>query len=582
MFTLPRDRNLPGRQWAAGALPRSTPMPWLRITRVASLARYSRPALSVVTALLCGLFMVQAAIAVLLLPDCPDNSVHGPATQAPSPVAGDRSARSAASVVRLVFRDDDGNVTRRAIGFCVAENGVIATSYHSALGGRSAEAVLMDGRSLPVAGVVAANRQSDIAILKVALGNRQLVPLKLCEGLTRPTGTRVWALGRMEGAIDRRDGTIHGFFATYVGRSRVIETTCRIESGFSGSPLFVSDQCVIGIITASTRLNNTWAIPAEDLVELLRRRKDLRPIKSIAGTADDVRMSDGLRRAFRAVENGDPDKALDILLPLREIGNRSIQYLAFLGRLHLRGGRPRRAIDVYKNILSLSPKYIDAHINLGAAYLAVPDLPNAIQISERAISLRPDFAGVYINAGIAYRGSGRHRESEQRLKRAIELRAGFPVAHAELGHTYFDRGGYHQAIRAYAKSLALDPERQRARINKGIAHRRIGEHKEAIATMMEYRQRHAQTFDVSIILAESHRDLGELFMANLWYRTALVYRPDSAQTYLDLATTLVDSDLADRAIEPIKKAIELDPAGDAGTAARKLLKSIERQPASRD
>ncbi len=164
--------------------------------------------------------------------------------------------------VVLIETDQGG----QGSGFIVGESGLVVTSYHVIEGARTARVTFHNKLSAEVAGYVAVDKESDLALLSMK-ASVQLPPLPLHPDLPRK-GERVAAFGAPLGFSETvsggnisaiRDGQELQEMCAKLGarlsvdkKATWIQTTVPISSGNSGGPLTDMNGNVVGV--------NTWTI----------------------------------------------------------------------------------------------------------------------------------------------------------------------------------------------------------------------------------------------------------------------------------------------------------------------------------
>ncbi len=183
----------------------------------------------------------------------------------------DLVSRSRAAVVQVVCSDSVGQETSLGSGFIVSADGKIVTNYHVIKGAHSAVAMLSNGSSFNVEGVLAFDPARDLALLKVEATN--LPFLDLSPDSDVHVGDHVVAIGSplgLEGSVS--DGIIsalrHGTL-----KEKWIQTTAPVSHGSSGGPLLNMNGEVVGVITwgvnpeAGQSLN--FAVPSDAVQTLI-------------------------------------------------------------------------------------------------------------------------------------------------------------------------------------------------------------------------------------------------------------------------------------------------------------------------
>ncbi|KAF9930037.1 hypothetical protein FBU30_000950 [Linnemannia zychae] len=81
----------------------------------------------------------------------------------------------------------------------------------------------------------------------------------------------------------------------------------------------------------------------------------------------------------------------------------------------------------------------------------------AIRLYGEAIVLNPKNAVYYANRAAAYSQMGDHQNAIADSLKAAEVDPAYSKAYSRLGHAYFSVGKYKEAVSAYEKGLALEP-----------------------------------------------------------------------------------------------------------------------------
>ena len=214
---------------------------------------------------------------------------------APAPTT---SARSATDVSALYERVSPGVVSIETLtgagggsgsGFVIDEGGHIVTNEHVVAGARSVR--VRFGEGAPVtARVVGEDPSSDLALLKIEPGERDLKPLAFGSSSDLKVGEPAIAIG----SPFRLEGTLTTGVISAIGRSiggagnfsidDVVQTDAAINPGNSGGPLLDAAGRVIGVnaqIASTSGANDGvgFAIPVDTVKEVLPALKQGREIK---------------------------------------------------------------------------------------------------------------------------------------------------------------------------------------------------------------------------------------------------------------------------------------------------------------
>jgi trypsin-like peptidase len=220
-----------------------------------------------------------------------------------SAVAGAREAqlsatevfeRSNAAVARIDVGSEKGRFLGYGSGFIVRANGVILTSFHLIERAHSARVRLANGQIYDQVSIIAGEKRSDLAVLKINASNLPFLPLGNSDSVQ--VGEKIIAIGNPEGLENTiSDGIVSGRRGASVLPSlelsedlRLLQITAPISSGSSGGPLLDLQGNVIGVTFAFFKdgQNLSFAVPINYAQPLL----DKEPAKTLARAA--FRISD--------------------------------------------------------------------------------------------------------------------------------------------------------------------------------------------------------------------------------------------------------------------------------------------------
>ncbi len=194
-------------------------------------------------------------------------------------------------------------------GFVIDDQGHILTNYHVVAEAEQIRVTLAD-RSSYEARVVGVDPLTDIAVLKINPGRRQLPTVTLGDSEQLRVGQKVLAIGNPFGF----EGTLTTGVISALGRSietqqgalleDAIQTDAAINRGNSGGPLLDSAGRVIGITSlifsptgASIGIGFAIPINAVKLIlnDLLREGRVRRPVLGVGGYPLDATLAEVLR-----------------------------------------------------------------------------------------------------------------------------------------------------------------------------------------------------------------------------------------------------------------------------------------------
>lgn len=185
-----------------------------------------------------------------------------------------RKARPA--VMLLVVSDASGKPTSAGTGFVVSSDGKLLTNLHVIEKGQTVEATAHNDAKFEVLGVLAVDREQDLALVK--LRARELPVLPLGSSGKIEAGFRIAVIGSplgLEGTLS--EGIVSAVREvpddTGVIKDKWLQITAPISPGSSGSPVISASGEVIGVATMVLRGGQAlnFAIPVEAAKNLLKK-----------------------------------------------------------------------------------------------------------------------------------------------------------------------------------------------------------------------------------------------------------------------------------------------------------------------
>ena len=177
------------------------------------------------------------------------------------------------SIVSIVMSDKDGHPIAQGSGFFISKEGHVLTNYHVIKTGSSAVVKLPDGAFFAVDGVLASDKDRDVAIIKAHGNNFRTLTLGDSDRLQ--VGEEVVAIGNplsLESTVS--NGIVSAIRTVENEGGRFVQITAPISPGSSGGPLFNMAGEVVGITTSRIEggENLNFAIPINDVKPLLVAR----------------------------------------------------------------------------------------------------------------------------------------------------------------------------------------------------------------------------------------------------------------------------------------------------------------------
>jgi len=190
-----------------------------------------------------------------------------PSAQAPGQTASSDSAKLETtvqpSVIWVTVFDSKGNLLRTESGFFISAEGRFVTTARAIEGGVNAVAKTGDGGIHNVTGILAASKESDLAILQADV--KKVPFLELSKNGNLPAGTGVVVVGS---ALAENDGHARQMTIGAQNTGR-LEIAGALPPSSVGSPVLNETGQVVGVVTSAGE--KTIARPAASLESLLSR-----------------------------------------------------------------------------------------------------------------------------------------------------------------------------------------------------------------------------------------------------------------------------------------------------------------------
>jgi len=173
------------------------------------------------------------------------------------------------SVVMVTVTGRKGEGQHVGAGFCISQDGLIATNQHVIGSGRAIEVQFADGRTVAATEVYASDRNLDLALIRVA---EKLPPLELADSDLVNPGAAVIVIGNPHGLK-------HSVVSGVVSGRRVfdglkmLQLAIPVEPGNSGGPVLDMQGRVLGIVTRKSAVSDNlgFAIEINTLKKLVEQ-----------------------------------------------------------------------------------------------------------------------------------------------------------------------------------------------------------------------------------------------------------------------------------------------------------------------
>jgi S1-C subfamily serine protease len=329
------------------------------------------------------------------------------------------------SVVAIATYDAQGEALMTGSGFFVRP-GQVVTNLHVIRGAQRTEVKTLDGKGkvFPVAGLLAADEEGDLALLSVDMPPDRPRVSELARVLP-DEGEQIVVIGnplKLEGSVT--DGIVSAV-REVPNVGKIIQITAPISHGNSGSPVFNMKGEVVGVVTVKVTngQNINLAISAARVSQL--RPGDLRPIARMPARerSSDVAES-SYRTGLDSLWLGNYDNAIGYFETAANRNPKRADAWVQVGYCKVKQGKSVEAIRAYLHALELRPNSEEIHNKLGDAYYYAGKMSEAIASYKRAAALRPDNADAHYNLAVAYSESGDEEmaSSEAKILRQLDAK----------------------------------------------------------------------------------------------------------------------------------------------------------------
>ncbi|MDO8126120.1 MAG: tetratricopeptide repeat protein [Candidatus Brocadiales bacterium] len=344
---------------------------------------------------------------------------------------GEIAKKYGAAVVFITSFDKESKALGAGNGFIIDPNGIVVTNYHYINGAATAWVKLMDGAHYQVEGILGADRDRDVVVLKVKAKNLPSTPIGDSDELS--WGERIVVLD--ENTVSE------GLILALMGHEGAMQFTSQIPLSSSGGPIFNTKGQVAGVVTSLDKKgqNLNFAAPINIVKPLLNGK-----LVALAEAAKET--------------EGKPDSVISQFQEAVRLRPDDAETHYNLGVAYSEEDLNDLAINEFQEALRLKPDYAEAHLGLGIEYGLKGMYDMEVNKLQEAVRLRPDFAKAHFFLGLAYGEKGQYDLAINELQEAVRLSPDFAEAHASLGAVYSIKGQYDLAVNELQEALRLKPD----------------------------------------------------------------------------------------------------------------------------
>jgi len=359
------------------------------------------------------------------------------------------------AVVVVIALDESKKGVGQGSGFIVRPDGAIVTNYH-VVGTASVIKVKLGDRLFDVVGLIYADIENDIAVLKIDASD--LPTVKLGDPSKASVGEKVYVISSPQGFENTISEGILSGIRRIDDERKVLQITAAISPGSSGAPVFNSKGEAIGIATflVAEAQNINFAMPVSLVKDKISGTQVVPPGEACA--ADFTKTAEcWFYLGLAYGESAKYDKSIEAFTRAIKIKPDFSEAYYNLGVSYVSVGKLKEAREALEKAIQISPDSADAYTNLGAVYSRMGMHADAIRTLKKAIALNSDNAGAYYNLGINYVKMNEYKEARASFEQAIRLKPDFAAAYGSLGLTFAKMDQHTAAVDALKQSIRLQP-----------------------------------------------------------------------------------------------------------------------------
>jgi tetratricopeptide (TPR) repeat protein len=187
-----------------------------------------------------------------------------------------------------------------------------------------------------------------------------------------------------------------------------------------------------------------------------------------------------LRRAWRAHEDGEFDKAERLYTAVLHIHADNFDALHGLGLINYRRGRLDAALALIQAALKADLDRADGFSSLGLVFHALKQFERALKSYDEALRLAPGDTELLSRRGVALLELGRPREALENFERALAADPDHLEALGNRGNALIKLNRPVDALASYDKALTRAPDNAQLLTNRAAALRRLDRPHEAV------------------------------------------------------------------------------------------------------
>ena len=406
-------------------------------------------------------------------------------------------------------------------GFFIGER-ILVTNYHLVSQALDAAGINFKGKKIKIEGLLAADKNFDIAILKTK-GKSKFMALGNSDELV--SGMKIFAMGSSpDGYLRADEGTV-GNTLDLSSTQKIFDVTVDSPENFSGGPVFNQSGQVLGVLTFLD-LRTKVILPVNALKNL-SQSGTVTPLSS-STPEDYFETYDGANLA---------------------------------GRTFLALDNSYQAENFLKKVVRLKPEEIEVHDLLADIYMTQRNYSSAESTYKRIIELGPNRDSAYFGLGVVYLRTLKWQESIAPLQKAVDLNAENMKAYFYIGNAHYELRDFAKAAEFYQKYIDLNPQDiAEAYKQLGISLFESEQFAEAAPAFQEALKAIPEDITLNFKLAQSYQKSEQYDKAEQVFLMLTEISPKDLTAYHNTIVMMYDeAKLSDKAAAAALRLVELDP-----------------------
>lgn len=425
------------------------------------------------------------------------------------------------SVISLAVLDENKEAVTRCTGFVVGD-GVLATAYHLISRAVDVEGLNVKGKKIKFDGVLAVDKNYDIAFLSM---RGRSTPLAFGDSDELIPGISVFAIGCNDAGVLRvEEGTIKSILEL-TPSLRVADTTLVSSETYCGGPICDENGIVFGMVDFLD--DRTRILIPINAIKNMPQTGAPAPFAGSSGEDyfENYEGANLLGRAFNAMENS----------------SKAERYLS--------------------KVVSIKPDDMEVYSLLASVYTEQRDYSSAVEAYDKIIELNPDMDAALYGLGVVHLRMMNWKEAIPALEKAFALNADNRDALFLIGNAHYELRDFMKAAEFYEKYIGMNPEDPtEAYTQLGMSYFEAEDFAKAAPAFKEALKSNSQDINLNYKLAQAYHKSEQYEQAEELYRFLAELSPQDMRIYYNTIVMMYDeAKMPEKAVEAARTLVEKEP-----------------------